>query len=71
MKFLLGWALKLSLVGVVYVVMTSGFKIKLPEEILGYRVPESAQRFVDRTSEIANIGEKTQTGFKSIADSFK
>ena len=38
MKFLFGWALKLSLVGVAYVVMTSGFKIKLPEEILGYKV---------------------------------
>ena len=71
MKFLFGWALKLSLVGLAYVVMTSGFKIKLPEEILGYKVPESAQRFVDRGSQIADIGQKTQSGFKGIADSFK
>jgi hypothetical protein len=71
MRFLLGWALKLSLVGVVYVAISSGFRVKLPEEVLGYKVPESAQRLVDRTSEIANIGEKTQSGFKAIGDSFK
>ena len=71
MNSLFGWALKLSLVGLAYVVMTSGFKIKLPEEILGYKVPESAQRFVDRGSQIADIGQKTQSGFKGIADSFK
>ena len=71
MKFLFGWGLKLSLVGVAYVVMTSGFKVKLPEEILGYKVPESAQRFVDRSSQIAEYGQKTQNGFKGIADSFK
>ena len=39
MRFLIGWALKLSLVGVVYLGMTSGFKVKLPEEVLGYKVP--------------------------------
>ena len=71
MRFLLGWAIKLSFVGVVYVAMTSGIKVKLPEEILGYKVPGSVQRFVDRTSDIANIGEKTQSGFKTISDSFK
>src|SRR5207248_3509645 len=35
MRFLLGWSLKLSLVGVVYLGMSSGFKVKLPEEVLG------------------------------------
>ena len=71
MKFLLGWSLKLAVVGAIYVGMTSGFKIKLPEEILGYKVPESAQRFVERSAQIGEIGQKTQNGFKSIADGLK
>ena len=32
MCFLMGWALKLSAVGVIYLGMTSGFKVKLPDQ---------------------------------------
>jgi hypothetical protein len=56
MRFLMGWALKLSVVGVVYLGMTSGFKIKLPEEMLGYKVPATAQQWVDRNAQIAEYG---------------
>ncbi len=71
MRFLLGWALKLSLVGIVYLGLTSGFKVKLPEEVLGYKVPASAQEWVDRNAKIAEYGRQTQAGFKSIGDQLR
>ena len=71
MRLLVGWTLKLSLVGVVYLGMSSGFKMKLPEEVLGYKVPPSAQEWVDRNANIAAFGTQTQTGFKSIGDQLK
>jgi hypothetical protein len=71
MRFLLGWALKLSLVGVVYLGLTSGFKVKLPEEVLGYKVPASAQEWVDRNAKLAEYGQQTQAGFKSIGDQLR
>ena len=71
MKFVLGWTFKLAFLGVVYLGVTSGFHVKLPETVLGYKVPESAQQFVDRSSKIADFGQQTQTGFKSIAAGLK
>jgi hypothetical protein len=71
MRFLLGWALKLSLVGMVYLGMTSGFKIKLPEEVLSYKVPPAAQEWVDRNAKIAEFGKQAQAGFKTIGDQLK
>jgi len=57
MRFLLGWALKLSLVGVVYLGLTSGFKVKLPEEMLGHKVPATAQAWVDRNAPTGAYGK--------------
>ena len=71
MRFLLGWSLKLSFVGVVYLGMTSGFKVKLPEEVLGYKVPATAQAWVDRNAQIGEYGKQTQAGFKAIGDQLK
>jgi hypothetical protein len=71
MRFLLNWTLKLSLVGVVYLGMTSGFKVKLPEEVMGYKVPPAAQEWVDRNAKIAQFGKETQAGFKSIGDQLR
>ena len=68
---LLGWTVKLGALGLVYVGMTSGLQIKLPDEILGYKVPSSAQQWVDRNAQIGEYGKQTQAGFKSISDSFK
>jgi hypothetical protein len=71
MRFLLGWTLKLSLAGVVYLGMTSGFKVKLPDEVLGYRVPPAAQEWVDRNAKIAAYGKETQAGFTSIGEQLR
>ena len=71
MRFLLGWALKLSIVGVIYLGMTSGFKVKLPEEVLGYKVPVAAQEWVDRNAKIAEYGQQTQATFKTIGEQLK
>jgi hypothetical protein len=71
MRFLMGWALKLSVVGVVYLGMTSGFKIKLPEEMLGYKVPATAQQWVDRNAQIAEYGKQTKTAFETIGPQLK
>lgn len=66
---LIGWVVKLGAVGLVYLGMTSGVHVKLPDEILGYKVPASAQQWVDRNAQIAEYGKKTQAGFQNIADS--
>jgi hypothetical protein len=71
MRFLLGWALKLSFVGVIYLGMTSGFKIKLPEEVLGYKVPATAQEWVDRNAQISAYGKQTKTAFETIGQNLK
>jgi len=71
MRLLVGWALKLSLAGVVYLGLTSGFKIKLPEEVLGYKVPPSAQEWVDRNAQIGEYGKQTQAGFQAIGEQLK
>jgi hypothetical protein len=71
MRLLLGWSLKLSLAGLVYLGMSSGFTLKLPEEVLGYKVPPSAREWVDRNAKISEFGQQTQAGFKSIADQLK
>ena len=71
MRFLLGWAVKLSLAGVVYLGLTSGFKIKLPEEVLGYKVPPSAQEWVDRNAQISEYGKQAKTGFEAIGEQLK
>jgi hypothetical protein len=71
MRFLLGWALKLSLVGVVYLGLTSGFKVKLPEEVMGYKVPATAQQWVDRNAQISEYGKQAKTGFETIGQNLK
>jgi len=71
MKTILGWSIKLSVAGLVYVGMTSGSNIKLAEEVLGYKVPPSAQQWIDRNAQLADFGKQTQAGFKSIAGSLK
>jgi hypothetical protein len=66
---LLGWVFKLGALGLVYVGMTSGVHLKLPDEILGYKVPASAQQWVDRNAQIAEYGTRTKASFEHIADS--
>ena len=71
MRFLLGWTVKLGFLAVVYLTMTGKLKLQLPETVLGYEVPAQARQWVDRNSQISDIANKTQTGFKQISDSFK
>jgi hypothetical protein len=71
MRFLMGWVVKLGCLGLIYLGMTSGVRIQLPEEVFGYKVPASAQQWVDRNAQIGEYGKKTEASFKSIADSFK
>jgi hypothetical protein len=70
MRTLVGWTIKLSILGVIYIGLTSGMQIKLPDEILGFKVPQGAQQWVDRNAQIGDYGQKTQASFKNIADSF-
>jgi hypothetical protein len=71
MKFLLGWTIKLAFLGVAYLAFTGAFNVKLPDTVLGYKVPDAAHEFVERTGKIADFGQQTQNGFKNIANSFK
>ncbi len=71
MRTVLGWIFKAAFLGVLYLGVTAGVQVKLPETILGFKVPEQAQQWIDRTAQIADYGKQTQLGFKGIADSFK
>lgn len=71
MRFLMGWVFKLGVLGLIYLGMTSGVRVQLPEEILGFKVPTEAQQWVDRNAQIGEYGKQTQASFKTIADSFK
>jgi hypothetical protein len=70
MRFVLGWIFKLGCLGLIYVGLTSGLKVKLPDEILGFKVPATAQQWVDRNAQIGEYGTQTQASFKNISDSF-
>ena len=71
MRFLLGWALKLSFVGLIYFGVTGGFgDIKVPETVMGYKVPEGVKRQLESASKIKELGADTTAGFKKIADSY-
>lgn len=70
MRFLLNWSIKLSIAGVLYVAASTGASMKLPDTILGFKVPQAAQQWVNNNSEIAALGEKTTNGFKNITAAF-
>jgi len=70
MRFLLGWAVKLSIVALIYVGVTGGFgDIKVPDTVLGYKVPESVKSRVESASKIREMGVDTSATFKKIGDS--
>ena len=71
MRTLFGWILKAGIVGALYLGVTSGLQVKLPETIFGYKVPDQAHQFMARTAQIADYGKSTQNGFKGIADHLK
>ena len=71
MRFVLGWTFKLAFLGVIYLGFTGAFHVKLPATVLGYKVPDTAQQFVDRTAKIAEYGQQTQAGFKNIANGLR
>ncbi len=71
MRTLLGWVFKAAFVGVLYLGISSGAQVKLPESVLGFKVPDEAHQFVGRTAQIADYGKQATNGFKGIADSFK
>ena len=71
MRFLLGWTVKLGFLAVVYLTMTGNLRVQLPATVLGYEVPAQARQWVDRHSQISDIANQTQAGFKQISDSFK
>ena len=71
MRTLLGWTFKATFVAMLYLAMTSGMRVQLPETVLGYKVPEQAQQWVDRTAQISEYGKQAQSGFNGIAAAFK
>jgi hypothetical protein len=68
MRTLTRWTFRLVILGALYLVMNSGIKIKLPPEVLGYKVPPAAQQWVDRYGQIGEYGKVTENRFKAIAN---
>ena len=71
MRRLVSWAIRLSLLGLAYAVMTGSVPLRLPEQFLGYKVPPEARAWVERNAEIVDYGKRTEAAFKTIADSIK
>jgi hypothetical protein len=71
MRFILGWTVKLGFLAVVYLAVTGNLTVRLPEKVLGFEVPAEARQWVDSGTQVSDIANKTQAGFKQISDSFK
>ncbi len=71
MGFLLGWTVKLGFLAVLFLAMTGNLQVQLPEKVLGVEVPAQTRQWVDSTSQVGDIANKTQAGFKQISDSFR
>ncbi len=70
MGTLLRWSIKFSIAGVLYVGFTNG-SLKLPETVLGYKVPEQARQLVNSSAQIGELGNQATSGFKHIGDALK
>jgi hypothetical protein len=71
MRFLLGWAIKLSFIGVIYYGVTGGFgDIKVPDTVMGYKVPEGVKRQLESANTIKELGADTTATFKKISEGF-
>ena len=69
MRTLFGWMIKLSVVAVIYAGFTGQFgEIKVPDTVLGYKVPETVKTRVESASKIKDLGADTNAGFKKISD---
>jgi len=71
MRFLLGWSLKLAVIGLFYAGVTGAIPVQLPDTILGFQVPDAAKRLASNGAQIQELAGKTQANFKTVADSFK
>jgi hypothetical protein len=65
---LLGWMVKLSVLGVIGAVVTGNLEVKVPETVMGYKVPESVKQQLESASKIKEYGADTTAGFKKISD---
>jgi hypothetical protein len=65
MRTLLGWTIKLSIAALIYVGVVNGFDVKVPDTVLGYKVPDS----VKSAGKIREMGVDTSATFKKIGDS--
>ena len=68
MRFLLGWGIKLGLLGVAYLALTGGLSLKLPQTVMGYEVPREAHQWAERANGLGELADKTQAGVKSAID---
>lgn len=67
MRTILGWSIKLSIAGLLYAALSTG-SVKLPETVLGYKVPESARQWVDRNAQVADLARQTQDNLKGLTN---
>lgn len=71
MRFLLGWGFKLGLLAIAYLALTGGLSLKLPQTVLGYEVPREAHQWAERANGLNELGDKAQSGVKTIVDRVK
>jgi hypothetical protein len=71
MRFLLGWMVKLGVMGLLYLAVTGNFKVELPETVLGFEVPAGARQWAERTTALDGVMTETGERFRQISDSFR
>lgn len=71
MATIMGWAWKIAALGVFLALMTTGTTIRLPEEVLGVRIPQSVRNVVDRGAGVGDYAQKTQAIFRDIASKLR
>lgn len=71
MRFLLGWMFKLGILAVAYLAMTGDLKLKVPDTVLGYEMPQATRQWGDPSGQLGDMAKQTRTALKQISDSFK
>lgn len=64
MRLLLRWHLHMVLLCVLSFSLASGLSVQLPKDVLGYKVPPSAQTWVDAT--ISDLGLQAQNSSMTV-----
>lgn len=68
MRLLIGWTFKLAFAALLYFGVAGNWSIKMPDTVLGLRVPDAIRRSVEAPNQLRAFAAQTQNGFKKLSD---